>query len=110
MATTTFTAQVVQLLLLLSGNVELNPGPPTSGGDLTIATEGPSPVMRGLAELVAAAPASLKLIIATWHENNTANKNFKELDKATNADTSRELLAYLWNVDVTHESVVALSR
>ena len=53
----TVTAQLVHLLLLISGDVELNPGP---AGGTPVGPETPSLLMDGLAALIAAAPEHLK--------------------------------------------------
>ena len=85
------------MLLLLAGDIEINPGPATAPG-----------LTQGLAKLAATAPEGhVKNIILTW----STYKDVKaDLDKQHKVPELRPTLAWLKNCELEDASIKSLKR
>ena len=71
------TRQLIGLLLIMAGDVEVNPDPEQTPGTSTA----PSPFMAGLEVLITEEPEQLRIFISKWDEKNDAAKNKKLIER-----------------------------
>ena len=96
------TTRQLRELLLLSGDVERNPGPPSlSSEDL----------VSGLADLVGQAPAGMRDILCVWSPDKPSNDIAAELNsRQFTVNMLQPALAWLLNKEVTDPVVKSVKR
>ena len=83
------TAGQVRVLLMLSGNVERNPGPTTETYDVLVS---------GLADLVGQAPAGMRDVLCAWSPDKASNEIAADLNsKKFTLAVLQPALAWLLN-------------
>ena len=96
------TAGQVRVLLLLSGDVERNPGPGQESVDLLI---------NGLADLVGQAPGGLRDVLCVWAPDKPTNEIAAELNsKKFTVTVLQPALAWLLNREVSDPIVKAVKK
>ena len=96
------TAGQVRVLLMLSGNVERNPGPDHEPAD---------PLVSGLADLVGRAPPSMRDVLCVWAPDKPTNVIATELNsKQFTVSVLQPALAWLLNKDVSDPIVKSIKN
>ena len=98
------TAGQVRVLLLLSGDIEMNPGPCTG-------TDIPDPLIGGLADLVGEAPGNIRDILCVWSPEKPDNEIAAELNsRKFTVSMLQPALAWLLNKEISDPLVQTVKK
>ena len=93
----------IRMLLVLAGDVEINPGPDNQAIEESLIT--------GLAELVAQAPTSMRDVLCVWSPQKPTNVIVSELsNRKFTLPVLQPVLAWLWNKEVNDPLVKSLRK
>jgi hypothetical protein len=96
----------VAIQLLLSGDVETNPGPVTRVTRSNL--PGDDRLNEGKALLVHKAPANIRLVLSLWEPGKTDIRQC--MDKQFYVPAVKETLGWLWQLPVTDKSISKMNK